>query len=38
MDDYAYEKIWEQVMNDFENYGFDTQEEAQDWLFQHLIG
>lgn len=38
MDDYAYNKIYEEVINYYENYGFDTMEEAADWLRDHLFG
>jgi len=38
MNDYAYNKIYEEVANDWENYGFDSQDEAIEWLTEHLIG
>ena len=33
---YVYNKIYEDVLNYYENYGFDTQEEAEEWLSLNL--
>ena len=37
-DNYIYRKIYEEVVNNWENYGFDSQEDAIEWLCEHLIG
>ena len=38
MNKYAYDKVYDYVLDNWESLGFETQDEAIEWLAQHLVG